>query len=222
MLLAPCAIEAQSGGLKPTLRGLTIGLLPNSRKAKRGLIDRLLLEVKANRMTIQRFYYSRLKLGGMTFALTVILVAPGVLCILNDSYSTRLDRVYLAAVSSVFFLLAALVVRKFYRVCVEHKPIVTITDAGIVDTRVSRDMIAWDDVKSVQFSGSRDRTIHLQLIPGARKRLRLKRLARVYAACLGAVGIASGPLAVRDSALLRAIEIQIERRRAAAGVAEPR
>jgi hypothetical protein len=171
-------------------------------------------------MTVQRFYYSRLKLGGMTFAVTAILVAPGVLCIMNDRYNGPLDRVYLSVVSTVFFLLGALVVRKFYRVCVEHKPVVTITDEGIVDTRVSKEMIVWDDVKSAQFSGGRDRTIHLQLIPGARKRLRLTRIARVYTAFLGVVGIASGPLAVRDSALLRAIENQIDRHRATAGAAD--
>jgi hypothetical protein len=171
-------------------------------------------------MTVQRFYYSRLKLGGMTFALAAILVAPGVLCIMNDSYSGPLNRVYLSVVSTAFFLLAALVVRKFYRVCVDHKPVVTITDEGILDTRVSKQMIAWDDVKSAEFSGGRDRTIHLQLIPGARKRLRLTRTAAVYTAFLGAVGIASGPLAVRDIALLRAIENQINAHRAAAGVAD--
>jgi hypothetical protein len=172
-------------------------------------------------MIIQRFYYSRLKLGGMTFALAAILVAPGVLCIMNDGYNGPLDRVYLSVVSTVFFLLGALVVRKFYKVCVEHKPVVTITDEGIVDRRVSKDMIAWDDVKSAQFSGGRDRTIHLQLIPGARKRLRLTKIAGVYTTFLGVVGIASGPLAVRDSALLRAIESQIDRHRATAGVADP-
>ncbi len=170
-------------------------------------------------MTPQRFYYSRLKLGGMTFAVTAILVAPGVFCITNDGYNGPLDRIYLSAFSTVFFLLGALVVRKFYKVCVEHKPVVTITDEGIVDTRVSKDMIAWDDVKSAQFSGGRDRTIHLKLIPGARKRLRLRRMAGVYSAFLGVVGIASGPLAVRDSALLRAIETQLERHRATPGVA---
>ena len=169
-------------------------------------------------MTTQRFYYSRLKLGGMTFALAAILVTPGVLCILNDSYNTPLDRVYLSIAATAFFFVGALVVRKFYKVCVEHKPVVTITDEGIIDTRVSNDMIAWDDVKSVQFSGGRDRTIQLQLIPGARKQLRLTRIAGVYTAFLGVVGIASGPLAVRDSALLRAIESQIDRHRATAGV----
>jgi hypothetical protein len=171
-------------------------------------------------MTVQRFYYSRLKLGGMTFAVVAILVAPGVLCIVNDRYNGPLDRIYLAAISSVLFILGALAVRKFFRVCVEHKPVVTISDEGIVDTRVSKDMIAWDDVKSVQFSGGRDRTIHLQLVPGAKKRLRLTRIAGVYAAFLGVIGIASGPLAVRDSALLRAIENQLDRRRATAGGGE--
>jgi hypothetical protein len=161
-------------------------------------------------MTIQRFYYSRLKLGGMTFALAAILVTPGVLCILNDKYNTPLDRVYLSVAATAFFFLGALVVRKFYKVCVEHKPVVTITDEGIIDTR--------DDVKSVQFSGGRDRTIQLQLIPGARKQLRLTRIAGVYTAFLGVVGIASGPLAVRDSALFRAIESQIDRHRETAGV----
>jgi hypothetical protein len=171
-------------------------------------------------MTIQRFYYSRLKLGGMTFALTAILVAPGIFCIINDEYTGPLDRVYLSAVSTVFFLLAALVVRKFYKVCVEHKAVVTITDEGIVDTRVSKDVIAWDEVMSAQFSGGRDRTIHLKLAPGARKRLCLRRMAGVYTALLGVVGIASGPLAVRDSTLLRAIESQIDRHRATTAVAD--
>jgi hypothetical protein len=155
----------------------------------------------------------------MTFALTAILVAPGVFCITNDGYNGPLDRIYLLAFSTVCFLLGALVVRKFYKVRVEHKPVVTIANEGIVDTRVSKDMIAWDDVKSAQFSGGRDRTIHLKLVPGARKRLRLRRTAGTYATFLGVIGIASGPLAVRDSTLLRAIEIHIERHRTMVGVA---
>jgi hypothetical protein len=155
----------------------------------------------------------------MTFALTAILVAPGVFCITNDGYNGPLDRIYLLAFSTVCFLLGALAVRKFYKVRVEHKPVVTIANEGIVDTRVSKDMIAWDDVKSAQFSGGRDRTIHLKLVPGARKRLRLRRTAGTYATFLGVIGIASGPLAVRDSTLLRAIEIHIERHRTMVGVA---
>lgn len=171
-------------------------------------------------MTIQRFYYSRLKLGGVTITLVAIFATLGVLCILSGRYNTPFERVYISAVSTVFFILSALVIAKFYNVCVERKPVVTITEEGIVDTRVSKTMIAWDDVKSVQFSGGRDRTIHLELLPGARKRLRFTRIASVYTAFLGVVGIASGPLAVRDSALLRAIESQIDRRKAIAAVSE--
>jgi hypothetical protein len=171
-------------------------------------------------MTIQRFYYSRLKLGGMAFVVTAIIVTPGVLCIVNNRYAGPFDRVWLSAIATGFFFGGAAVIRKYYAVCVEHKPVVTITDEGIVDTRVSHDMIVWDDVSSVQFSGGRDRTIHLQLIPGARKRLRFRRIAGLYTAFLGVVGIASRPLAVRDSALLRAIESQIDRHRAKAGVAD--
>ena len=170
-------------------------------------------------MAAQQFYYSSVKLGAMTFLLAGVFVVPGVLCIVSDRHNTPLDRIYFSAASATFFLLGALVVGKFYRICIEHRPVVTISDAGIVDTRVSKDMIAWDDVKSVQFSGGRDRTIHLQLFPGARKRLRLRRIASLYTAFLGVVGIASGPLAVRDSALFRAIESQVERRRAAPGAA---
>ena len=171
-------------------------------------------------MLVQRFYYSRLKLGGMTFAIAAILVAPGLFCISTERYSTLPGKLYVAAISTFFFFLAALAVTKFYRVCVEHKPVVTLTDTGIVDTRISRDMIAWEDVKAVQLSGSRDRTIHLQLIPGARKRLRLTGMARLYNAFLGVVGIASGPLAVRDNMLLGAIERRIEAHRATVGVSE--
>jgi hypothetical protein len=171
-------------------------------------------------MAGQQFHYSRLKLGGMTFALVAILVAPGVLCIVDSRDDAPFDRACLAVVSTALFLLGALIVRKFYKVCVDGKPVVTITNEGIFDTRVSKDMIVWSDIKGVQFSGGRDRTIHLRLIPGARKRLHLKKKAAIYTALLGVVGIAPGPLAVRDSKLLRAIESQMERRRAAAGVAD--
>jgi hypothetical protein len=51
-------------------------------------------------------------------------------------------------------------------------------------------------------------------------KISLTRIAAVYTAFLGVVGIAPGPLAVRDSALLRAIESQIDRHRAMAGVAD--
>jgi hypothetical protein len=172
-------------------------------------------------MPIQRFYYSRLKLGAMTFALAAILVAPGVFSLTSDRYEAPLDRTFLAVASTALFLLSALVVIKFYRVCVDRKPVVTISDEGFLDTRVSQDLIVWDDIQSVQFSGGRDRTIHLRLVPGATKRLRLTRLAWVYTGVLGVVGVASGPLAVRDSALLRALESQIARHRATADAQAP-
>ena len=157
-------------------------------------------------MTDRRYYYSRPKIAFL-LALS-ILVAGGVVAFLL--YALTLPGMGGAgiALAVILFLCLSmvLVTRSFLRLYGDRRAIVTLTDEGLIDRRVSDDLVKWSAVRAVEdYRGRGGRMFFLRLRPCELAKLKLTRSASFYSPYFDAVQISQRGLDVSANALLREI-----------------
>jgi len=80
-------------------------------------------------------------------------------------------------ITLLYFIITILAVRRFLRFCKDRNPVVIVNETGIIDVRISDDLIEWKivtDISDRKFGPHQPRRIRLDLVGSKNSNLKLK------------------------------------------------